>query len=130
MPKYQNRPSVRHAVSTRAANRCEYSLCPDDISPAPFEVEHIQPSSESGSDSPDNFAWSCPHCNGAKGATMSAIDPESKAMTALFNPRTQVWQEHFRWHKSDNVLIEGITDTGRATVVRPQLNRAPFINLR
>lgn len=97
---------------------------------APFEVEHIQPSSKGGADSLDNFAWSCPHCNGAKRAAMTAIDPESETAMALFNPRTQVWREHFQWSENDNVLVEGITATGRATVTKLQLNRPQFVNLR
>ena len=40
---------------------------------------------------------------------------------ALFNPRTQVWEEHFRW-ASDKQTIEGLTQIGRATVATLSMN--------
>jgi hypothetical protein len=34
-------------------------------------------------------------------------------ITPLFNPRTQNWKEHFRWH---GVMLLGFTDVGRTTI--------------
>ena len=39
----------------------------------------------------------------------------------LFNPRTQMWTEHFAW-SPDGTLIIGLTPLGRATVVALRLN--------
>ena len=36
-------------------------------------------------------------------------------MVALFNPRTQIWADHFGWAE-DGICIIGKTPTGRATV--------------
>jgi len=41
----------------------------------------------------------------------------------LFNPRRPDWSKHFRW-VDGGLKIEGLTPTGRATVVRLKLNRA------
>ncbi|HQE92523.1 MAG TPA: hypothetical protein PLH19_09455 [Anaerolineae bacterium] len=44
----------------------------------------------------------------------------------LFNPREQVWTEHFHW--IDNGLrIEGLTPTGRATVQLLHLDDDPDV---
>ena len=47
----------------------------------------------------------------------------------LFNPRQDVWSEHFEWQDNFQVIV-GITSTGRATVNRLELNRAGLLNLR
>jgi len=41
---------------------------------------------------------------------------------SLFNPRIQVWGEHFAWSK-DGIRIVGRTACGRATVETLRLNR-------
>jgi hypothetical protein len=42
-------------------------------------------------------------------------------MVPLFNPRQQIWQEHFIW-ENNGILIQGITAIGRATCIRLDLN--------
>lgn len=42
-----------------------------------------------------------------------AIDPVSGVSVSLFNPRMQVWSEHFRWVEG-GLKMEGLTATGRA----------------
>ncbi len=49
--------------------------------------------------------------------------------TALYNPRQQVWSEHFRW-SDDFTQVIGITACGRATVEALRLNRFGVVNLR
>jgi hypothetical protein len=50
-----------------------------------------------------------------------ADDPLTGVTVALFHPRKQNWQEHFRWDESEESII-GVTPTGRATVVALDLN--------
>jgi len=50
-------------------------------------------------------------------------------MVALYNPRKDKWQEHFNWSE-DFLFVEGISPTGRATVVTLDLNRNSLVNLR
>ena len=88
---------------------------------ARLEIEHIIPISKGGSDDESNLWLACPICNRHKAHKVTGIDPESGAETPLFNPRRQVWAEHFRWHESGLYLI-GLTPIGRATIVALQLN--------
>jgi hypothetical protein len=45
----------------------------------------------------------------------------------LFNPRTQVWAEHFHW---DGEQIVALTAIGRATVDALALNRPLILAIR
>jgi hypothetical protein len=58
-----------------------------------------------------------------------AIDPLTRQLFPLFNPRTDIWEAHFEWSEDDLSMI-GITPTGRATVHRLKVNRVGNINLR
>ena len=59
----------------------------------------------------------------------SAIDPQTDQQVALFNPRTQNWQEHFIW-SADCLKIVGLTAVGRATVEALRLNRERILAIR
>ena len=48
---------------------------------------------------------------------VAAVDPETGVETALFNPRIQNWNDHFRWDEARTGLV-GLTAVGRATVLR------------
>ena len=72
-----------------------------------------------------NLAAACWPCNRAKSDATTGIDPRSGAVTALFNPRTQQWDEHFIW-SSDFLDVIGVTPTGRATVVALRPNRPEY----
>jgi hypothetical protein len=50
-------------------------------------------------------------------------------MIPLYNPRTQEWQEHFRW-SNDGVTIIGITAIGRATVDVLKMNNEYIVTAR
>ena len=47
----------------------------------------------------------------------------------LFNPRKQIWAEHFAWSE-DGTKIIGLTACGRATVVVLQLNNLIAVMVR
>jgi hypothetical protein len=49
------------------------------------------------------------------------MDAQTNERVALFNPRTQVWIEHFAF-LPDGITIIGLTPTGRATVIALRLN--------
>lgn len=71
----------------------------------------------------------CYHCNRRKSNRISAIDELLNKETPLFNPRTQLWREHFIWSEN-KLLIIGLTDTGRVTVTALAFNRDKVINIR
>jgi hypothetical protein len=68
-----------------------------------------------------NLWLACPICNSHKSDKIATIDPESGTTTPLFNPRTQVWSEHFAW-TDDGLRIVGRTPVGRATVIALHLS--------
>ena len=86
-----------------------------------LEIEHIIPRAQGGSDGELNLWLSCSLCNRYKGAQVTGSDPASGITVPLFNPRMNVWHEHFRW-SPDGAEIHGPTSIGRATVVALKLN--------
>lgn len=68
-----------------------------------------------GSDEENNLAFSCQGCNGVKGVRVEAFDEVTAALVRLFHPRTDAWNDHFRW-SADSLQVEGIFAIGRATV--------------
>ncbi len=58
------------------------------------------------------MALSCLSCNRHKGSDFATIDQVTKEIVLLFNPRRQVWDEHFY---IENAKIEGKTQIGQAT---------------
>jgi hypothetical protein len=55
------------------------------------------------------------------------LDPQTGVEAALFNPRLDSWEEHFRW---DGVHVLGLTPTGRATVEALKMNRLLILAIR
>jgi hypothetical protein len=94
-----------------------------------FEVDHIRPQKEGGPTVSDNLAFSCPLCNGFKGARTRGRDLTTGRDVPLFHPRRQNWFRHFRWGP-DQQTIEGHTRSGRATVDALQLNNPNLLRLR
>jgi HNH endonuclease len=121
--------SLKHLVIERAKSYCEYCCIPSQYSPGYFTVDHIKPSQTGGKTTLDNLALSCHGCNSIKHTKVRAIDPKTGKEVTLFNPRQQVWSEHFTWSE-DFLQVIGITGCGRATVIALTLNRMGLVNLR
>ena len=109
------------AVAERADYRCEYCHAPEDVFNFAFEVEHILPASRGGSHTLANLALSCRACNSYKSAFEVGHDSDTQALIALFHPRQEIWEEHFQVNLL-TAAIEGRTATGRATIMRLQMN--------
>ena len=116
-----SRPSaeMRRRVILRSGNRCEYCLIHQDDAIAAHQIDHVIAEKHEGATTLDNLAYSCILCNLRKGSDLSSIDPESKKITNLFNPRTQKWSDHF---DIDDLRIIGLSPEGRTTVHFLQLN--------
>lgn len=108
-------------IATRAGRRCEYCHAPEIIFNFQFEVEHITPILYDGSDSEDNLALACRSCNLRKGGFLTGKDPESGKTVRLFHPRKHRWHAHFQVNAETGEII-GITPTGRATIMRLEMN--------
>lgn len=119
---------TRRLVRARAGSRCEYCGLRQDESPlVPLQIEHVRPKKHGGGDSPDNLALACIDCNLHKGTNIAGIDPQTNQLARLFNPRNDVWDEHFCWLAFE---IRGITDIGRATVYVLDFNTNERVELR
>ena len=93
------------------------------VSPDRFQVEHIRPRARGGTDDLPNLALSCSPCNRRKSQAVSAHDPETGIVVAIFNPRRDAWDAHFRIRTVPaGITIVGLTPTGRATVERLIMN--------
>ena len=121
--------AIRQAVWERASFCCEYCFSQGKYCPDPLSVEHLIPRSRGGSNDESNLALSCQGCNGYKHVAVSATDPVTEKDVPLYHPRLDVWSDHFAWSAGFTEII-GKTPTGRATVERRRLNRAPLVNLR
>ncbi|MGK7873792.1 MAG: HNH endonuclease [Xenococcaceae cyanobacterium] len=118
------RVEIERRVRAAAGNRCGYCLSPQHLVMARLEIEHIIPISKGGSNDESNLWLACPICNRYKSDKTTVVDPETGETVGLFNPRTQVWFEHFQWTE-DGLRIVGKTPIGRATVAALHLSDDP-----
>jgi hypothetical protein len=119
---------LRQFVRARAQFRCEYCRMPERLLPFHrFEADHIRPEKFAGLTSPENLAWACLSCNRHKGSLVAAHDPDSSELVRLFNPRSDVWEDHFTYRAP---RIVGRTAIGRATLWALEMNSADYIELR
>jgi 5-methylcytosine-specific restriction endonuclease McrA len=92
-----NERSLRIQVSERAGHRCEYCQLPDAFVSTPFQIDHIIAEKREGPSTLDNLAWSCLDSNSFKGPNIAGRDLETEQTIRLFDPRQDVWHEHFNW---------------------------------
>jgi len=108
-------------VAERAGHRCEYCHAPEVIFNLAFEVEHIVPPSQQGTEDDSNLALACRSCNVFKANHLSARDEITASENRLFHPRKDRWEDHFRVI-AETGEIQGLTSVGRATVACLQMN--------
>ncbi len=109
--------ALQELVWRRAGNRCEYCRVPQSRDRLPFEIDHIIAENHEGQTKGSNLCLCCFACNRHKGPNIAGIDPKTRKIVPLFNPRRHKWSRHFRW---DGAVLKGITPAGRATVPRAQ----------
>ncbi|VAW33570.1 hypothetical protein MNBD_CHLOROFLEXI01-2696 [hydrothermal vent metagenome] len=112
---------VRSRIAVQANYQCGYCQMQEVVSGVPLTIEHILPIAHGGGDDEANLWLSCRLCNEAKGALITAIDPQTDQYVPLFNPRSQVWKEYFAWDEAGTHII-GQNRIGRATIAALSLN--------
>jgi 5-methylcytosine-specific restriction endonuclease McrA len=120
--------ALRQRVQNRANKRCEYCGLPEAFASFSFQADHIISVKHGGKTSFDNLAWACFRCNNLKGSDVASYDEATSLLTPFYNPRTQIWAEHFALH-SDGVLT-GKTASGRVTVQILGMNHPKLVELR
>nr|AUN37149.1 hypothetical protein [uncultured bacterium] len=91
------------------------------------EIDHIIAEKHGGKTISQNLALACFDCNRFKGSDIASIDKVSGKLTALFNPRTQNWKEHF---SIKNGKVIPLTPIGRVTTRLLKLNSVKRIEVR
>lgn len=114
-------PETEQRIRWAAKHRCGYCLVPQKLVSYRLELEHLFPKAKDGETEEKKLWLACRQCNLSKGIKTEDFDSLTFEQVRLFNPREQVWSEHFLW-REDNTLIVGKTPCGRATVSALQLN--------
>jgi hypothetical protein len=112
MPRPRIPAPLRRLVLRRAGECCEYCLLHRRYAYFPHEVDHLIALQHGGPTESENLVYACFQCNRHKGSDLSAIDPIDRAIVLLFNPRAQIWSEHF---SLAGAYLVGLTASGRAT---------------
>lgn len=121
-------PSLAREVRARAGLFCEYCRIPQSCYPTvSFPIDHIIARQHGGSSTLDNLALSCLHDNTHKGPNIAGIDPLTRKITRLFNPRRDRWDRHFEWR---GALLVGKTAVGRTTIAVLAMNHPDAVAVR
>ncbi|MCL4298172.1 MAG: HNH endonuclease [Anaerolineae bacterium] len=120
-------PALRQLVFERAEARCEYCLLPQSIAAHKHEPDHIIPKQHDGETHADNLALACVRCNRYKGYNVGSFDPETGQLVPFYNPRTQIWSQHFQL---EGAVIRPLTPQGRVTAKMLHFNDADRVEER
>lgn len=112
--------SLRALVGDRANHACEYCLIPEIAVFSALEIDHIIAEKHGGKTISENLALACSLCNKHKGSDLASIDPETKEITRLFNPRQDGWQHHFQLKNDGEIHPQ--TSIGRVTTKLLRIN--------
>jgi hypothetical protein len=119
--------ALEELVWERAGHRCEYCQLSQENHDLPFQIDHIIARKHRGPTRASNLCLACFACNNHKGTNLSGIDPKTRQVVPLFNPRRHKWHRHFRWQ---GPVLVGLTPIGRATVIVLEINLDNRVDLR
>ena len=100
---------------------------PQEYDSLPHQIDHVLALQHGGLTTPSNTCMACVACNKFKGPNLSGIDPITRRVVRLFNPRRLQWDQQFRW---DDALLVGTTPAGRATVSLLRINSLERVAFR
>jgi hypothetical protein len=87
---------LRLQVAIRARFCCEYCLVHERFLATTFHVDHARSIKHGGKTEFINLVFACAHDNQNKGSNVATfIDENSNEIVRLFNPRIDLWDEHF-----------------------------------
>jgi HNH endonuclease len=121
------RKALERQIRTRARHRCEYCLLPEQFSKLAFAIDHVIARQHGGLETVVNLALACGFCNRHKGPNVAGIDPVTKQIVRIFDPRREQWLEHFQWSGAE---VIGLTAIGRCTVFVLSINHPLQIAMR
>jgi HNH endonuclease len=108
---------LRRSIVLRADKLCEYCLLHEDDAYFGCEIDHIISEKHGGATDRDNLAYACMNCNRNKGSDIGSIlmPLERGIFMRFFNPRSDLWREHFQLNDLDLITIEPISEIGEVT---------------
>ena len=119
--------TLRKLIADRAKGQCEYCLVLESEVLLAYQPDHIIARQHGGESTAKNLAFACVHCNRNKGPNIASINPNSGQLTPLFNPRTQIWADHFLL---EGAYIQPLTPIGRVTIQLFKLNHPERLRIR
>lgn len=119
--------SLARHVWQRANGLCEYCQIHQTLDDAPFQIDHVIAKKHGGQTLASNLALSCLFCNTFKGSDISSLEPRTRKLVPLYNPRRHKWERHFRWQ---GAYLAGRTPIGRATIALLRINDEYRVILR
>ena len=112
--------ALRKVVAERASYRCEYCQISALDTFFAFHIDHVISLKHGGETHADNLAYARQICNLSKGTDIYTFLDNPAIPVRFFNPRTDVWNEHFDLDKSGAVISK--TSIGAATLKIFDLN--------
>jgi hypothetical protein len=108
---------LRRLVIARADGLCEYCLLHEDDTFFGCEVDHVISEKHGGPTEADNLAYACLICNRNKGSDVGSIVPPltSHRFSRFFDPRVDLWSDHFALDEADGPRILPLTEIGEVT---------------
>ena len=109
---------LRRLVLARARHVCEYCLIHEEDTYLGCHVDHIISEKHGGKTKAENLAYACAACNTYKGSDIASIT-KAGVLTRFYNPRVDIWLEHFCIVGS---TIQPLSDIGEVTALILQFN--------
>ncbi len=110
--------AVRQAIRQRARLSCEYCRIPEAATFVGCQVDHVIAEKHGGQTVLDNLALSCVFCNRFKGTDIASLDASGR-IVRLYNPRADLWSDHF---EVTGVIIQPRSSIAEATVALLRMN--------
>jgi hypothetical protein len=114
-------------VFARAFNCCEYCKLHQSNAYQKHQIEHIIALKHGGNSDLMNLALACTTCNFYKGTDLSTMLLPDTTLVRLFNPREQIWDEHFY---VEDCIFYPKSKIGEATIKVLKLNDIDSIIFR
>jgi hypothetical protein len=105
--------ALRNQVEERANGICEYCLIPIEETYFGGELDHIESLKHDGQTVLENLALACQPCNRNKGSDLGSNSPTTNILTRFYNPRIDIWSEHFRVDEDAEII--SLTEIGEVT---------------
>lgn len=118
-----NAPQERDALRERYQFRCGYCSTTEVDVGGELTIDHFQPRTKGGQDTPDNWVYACIRCNDYKGNYW-----QPGAAARILHPLNDDLAIHIR--ESEAGRLTALTETGRFHIEHLQLNRPQLIRQR